>query len=217
VRVVIVEDQVLLREGLARLFEDRGHQVVASAGDAENLLPTVAEHDPDLVVVDVRMPPTFTDEGARAARDIKQAYPKVGVLVLSQHIDTAHATGLVSLGGFGYLLKDRVLDVQDFLAAAQRVADGGSALDPQVVGALMAARPGDDPLAALSERERDVLELMAEGLNNPAIARRLVLSERTVEGHVRHLLLKLDLAESDDGHRRVLAVLTHLRAAPSHD
>ncbi len=211
-RVVIAEDQVLLREGLARLFADRGHEVVAAVGDAERLRPAVDQHRPDLVVVDVRMPPTFTDEGTRAARDLKQAYPDLGVLVLSQHIDTAHAMSLVSLGGFGYLLKDRVLDVQDFLSAAQRVADGGSALDPQVVGALMTPQPNDDPLAALSDRERDVLRLMAQGLNNPAIARRLVVSERTVEGHVRHLLLKLNLAESDDGHRRVLAVLTHLRA-----
>jgi DNA-binding NarL/FixJ family response regulator len=211
-RVVIAEDQVLLREGLARLFKDRGHQVVAAVGDAEHLLPAVQEHRPDLVVVDVRMPPTFTDEGTRAARDIKEAHPGIGVLVLSQHIDTTHAMSLMSRAGFGYLLKDRVLDVQDFLAAAQRVADGGSALDPQVVGALLTPRP-DDPLSALSDRERDVLDLMAQGLNNPAIARRLVVSERTVEGHVRHVLLKLGLVESDDGHRRVLAVLTHLRAA----
>ncbi|WP_344649142.1 response regulator transcription factor, partial [Cryptosporangium japonicum] len=172
----------------------------------------VAEHQPDAAVVDVRMPPTFTDEGTRAARDVKAAHPGVGVLVLSQHIDTTHAPALVGLGGFGYLLKDRVLDVGGFLAAAQRVADGGSALDPQVVAALLAARSADDPLSTLSEREREVLELMAEGLNNPAIARRLVVSERTVEGHVRHVLLKLGLAESDDGHRRVLAVLTLLRS-----
>ena len=211
-RVLIAEDQVLLREGLSRLFQDRGHDVAATFGDAEGLLAAVKEHGPDLVVVDVRMPPTFTDEGTRAAREIKAAFPQVGVLVLSQHVDTVHAVSLVSLGGFGYLLKDRVLDVQDFLATAQRVADGGSALDPQVVGALMAQRPGAAPLAARSGRARGVLTLMAEGLNNPAIARRLVVSERTVEGHVRHLLLKLDLAESDDGHRRVLAVLAHLRA-----
>ena len=210
-RVLIAEDQALLREGLARLFEDRGHVVVAALADAEHLLAAVRQHAPDLVVVDVRMPPTFTDEGTRAARDIKEACPEVGVLVLSQHVDTTHAMGLVSRSGFGYLLKDRVLDVGDFLAAAQRVASGGSALDPQVVGALMAARQ-DDPLSTLSDREREVLALMAEGLANPAIARRLTVSERTVEGHVRHVLLKLGLAESDDGHRRVLAVLTFLRA-----
>ncbi|MBP2705761.1 response regulator transcription factor [Microbispora sp. RL4-1S] len=209
-RIVIAEDQVLLREGLVRLFTDRGHDIVAAVGDAEALRSSVDQHRPDLALVDIRMPPTFTDEGTRAARIIKDTYPNLGVLVLSQHIDTKHAITLVSRPGFGYLLKDRVLNVEDFLAAAQRVAGGGSALDPQVVGALMAVRR-DDPLAALSERERDVLALMAEGLNNPAIARRLVVSERTVEGHVRHLLLKLDLAESSDGNRRVLAVLTYLR------
>jgi DNA-binding NarL/FixJ family response regulator len=212
VRVLIAEDQVLLREGLAKLFEDGGHDVVAAVGDAEGILDTVARTEPDLVVLDVRMPPTFSDEGTRAARDLKAAEPALGVLVLSQHIDTTHATSLMSLGGFGYLLKDRVLHVQDFLAAAERVAAGGSALDPQVVGALMRPGPSDDPLTALSERERDVLELMAQGLSNPAIAKLLVLSERTVEGHVRHVLHKLDLAESEDGHRRVLAVLTYLRA-----
>jgi DNA-binding NarL/FixJ family response regulator len=211
VRIVIAEDQVLLRAGLAGLFTDRGHDIVAAVGDADALRESVEHHRPDLAVVDIRMPPTFTDEGTRAARAIKDAYPHLGVLVLSQHIDTKHAVTLVSRPGFGYLLKDRVLNVEEFLAAAQRVAGGGSALDPQVVAALMAAARRDDPLAALSERERDVLALMAEGLNNPAIARRLVISERTVEGHVRHLLLKLDLAESDEGHRRVLAVLTYLR------
>ena len=209
-RIVIAEDQVLLREGLDRLFTDRGHHIVAAVGDADMLRSSVDRHRPDLAVVDIRMPPTFTDEGTRAARALKDTYPDLGVLVLSQHIDTTHAVTLVSRPGFGYLLKDRVLNVDDFLAAAQRVADGGSALDPQVVGALMATRH-DDPLDALSEREREVLALMAEGLNNPAIARRLVVSERTVEGHVRHLLLKLDLAESQDGHRRVLAVLAYLR------
>lgn len=209
-RIVIAEDQVLLREGLARLFTDRGHDIVAAVSDAEALCASVDEHRPDLAVVDIRMPPTYTDEGTRAARTIKDAHPDLGVLVLSQHIDTRHAIALVSRAGFGYLLKDRVLDVDEFVAAAQRVAGGGSALDPQVVGALMAARR-DDPLTALSERERGVLALMAEGLNNPAIARRLVVSERTVEGHVRHLLLKLGLAESSDGHRRVQAVLTYLR------
>jgi DNA-binding NarL/FixJ family response regulator len=208
-RIVIAEDQVLLREGLARLFTDRGHHIVAAVADAEALRSSVDQHRPDLAVVDIRMPPTFTDEGTRAARTIKDTHPNLGVLMLSQHIDTKHALTLVSRPGFGYLLKDRVLNVEDFLATAQRVADGGSALDPDVVAALIAAR--HDPLTALSEREREVLALMAEGLNNPAIARRLIVSERTIEGHVRHLLLKLDLAESDDGHRRVLAVLTYLR------
>jgi DNA-binding NarL/FixJ family response regulator len=210
---VIAEDQVLLREGLARLFGDGGHDVVASLGDADRLLPAVAGHRPDLVVVDIRMPPNFIDEGTRAAREIKQAHPQVGVLVLSQHIETTHVVDLVTLGGFGYLLKDRVLDVGEFLAAAERVAHGGSALDPQVVARLLSPRGGmTGALAELSEREREVLELMAEGLTNTGIARRLYLSERTVEAHVRHVLMKLNLPESEDGHRRVLAVLAHLRA-----
>ncbi len=211
-RVLIAEDQVLLREGLARLFADGGHEVVASMGDAERLLPAVAGHRPDLVVADIRMPPSFTDEGTRAAREVKQAHPEVGVLVLSQHIETAHAVELVTLGGFGYLLKDRVLDVGEFLAAAERVASGGSALDPKVVARLLAPQDRDGPLAELSDREREVLELMAEGLTNTGIAKRLFLSERTVEAHVRHVLMKLDLPEREDGHRRVLAVLAHLGA-----
>jgi DNA-binding NarL/FixJ family response regulator len=213
VRVLIAEDQVLLRAGLARLFADGGAEVVATFGDAEQLLPAVAAHAPDLVVVDVRMPPTFSDEGTRAARRIKSEHPGVGVLVLSQHVETTHAVELVGLGGFGYLLKDRVLDVGDFLATARRVAGGGSALDPEVVGRLVVPRGPGDPLADLSERERTVLALMAEGLTNTAIARRLVVSERTVEGHVRHVFGKLGLPEDGDAHRRVLAVLAHLAAA----
>jgi DNA-binding NarL/FixJ family response regulator len=212
-RIVIAEDQVLLREGLKMLFVDGGHQVVASLGDADGLLTAVATYQPDLVVADIRMPPTFSDEGARAAEAVKRAHPDIGVLLLSQHIETTHVVGLVSLGGFGYLLKDRVLDVGEFLASAERVARGGSALDPQVVAGLVARRGDSDPLAALTERERQVLELMAEGLTNSGIARRLFLSERTVEAHVRHVFTKLALPESDDGHRRVLAVLTHLSAA----
>jgi len=212
VRVVIAEDQALLREGLGRLFTDRGHEIVASLGDAEGLPATVADAGPDLVVVDIRMPPTYTDEGARAAREIKAAHPDVGVLVLSQHIETTHAVELVALGGFGYLLKDRVLEVGEFLAAAQRVADGGSALDPQVVARLLAARTREDPLDELTAREREVLELMAQGLTNVGIAKRLYLSERTVEAHVRHVLLKLDIPEGEDAHRRVLAVLAHVSA-----
>jgi DNA-binding NarL/FixJ family response regulator len=209
---VIAEDQVLLREGLARLFGDAGHEPVATVGDAQHLLQVVLGHKPDLVVVDVRMPPTFTDEGARAAKQIKHALPELGVLVLSQHIETEHAVSLVQLGGFGYLLKDRVLEVADFLEAAERVANGGSALDPKVVATLVSPAGADDRLSDLSEREREVLGLMAEGLKNAAIGRRLFLSERTVEAHVRHVLTKLDIPQSDDAHRRVLAVLAHLEA-----
>jgi DNA-binding NarL/FixJ family response regulator len=212
VRVLIAEDQVLLREGLARLFADGGHEVVATYGDARNLEAGVMGHRPDLVVLDIRMPPTFTDEGARAGAEIKQEHPDVGVLMLSQHVETAHVVELVRLGGFGYMLKDRVLDVAEFLAAAERVARGGSALDPEVVGRLIS--PGaDDGLAELSDREREILSLMAEGLTNTGIAKRLVLSERTVEAHVRSVLLKLGIPQSEDGHRRVLAVLAHLSAA----
>ena len=215
-RVVIVEDQALLREGLARLFADGGHEVVGTLGSAEQLHQTVDEQHPDLIVVDVRMPPTFTDEGARAAREIKERHPRIGVLVLSQHVETTHAVTLATLGGFGYLLKDRVLDVADFLAAATRVAGGGSALDPKVVAGLVAQVDGG-PLARLSERERSVLELMAQGLTNVAIATRLTLSERTVEAHVRHILIKLDIADGQDGHRRVLAVLAYLNGAHDQD
>jgi DNA-binding NarL/FixJ family response regulator len=210
-RVVIAEDQALLREGLARLFRDGGHEVVATRADAEDLPATVAATLPDLVVLDIRMPPTFTDEGARVATAIKAAHPDVGVLLLSQHIETAHAVTLVAQAGFGYLLKDRVLEVGDFLATAERVANGGSALEPRVVAHLVAPVHGGQ-LGRLSERERTVLELMAQGLTNTGIADRLVLSERTVEAHVRHILTKLDIPESEGGHRRVLAVLAHLRA-----
>lgn len=211
-RIVIAEDQVLLRAGLGRLFADGGHEVVASLGDADSLPAAVSTSNPDLVVVDIRMPPTFTDEGARAAREIKRLRPDLGVLVLSQHVETTHTIDLIPLAGFGYLLKDRVLDVSDFLSAAERVARGGSALDPHVVTTLLSGRRGDDPLAALTDRERTVLELMAEGLTNTGIAKRLYLSERTVEAHVRHLLSKLDMPDSEDDHRRVHAVLAHLSA-----
>ena len=214
-RLVIAEDQALVREGLARLFEDAGHEVVASLADAEHLVATVIGHRPDLLIVDVRMPPTFSDEGARAAVRVKEECPEVGVLVLSQHIETEHAVTLVRQGGFGYLLKDRVLDVNEFLDTAQRVAGGGSALDPEVVATLVSPGAENDRLAPLSEREREVLALMAEGLTNAAIGRRLYLSERTVEAHVRHLMMKLDIPQSEDGHRRVLAVLAHLGAAPN--
>lgn len=208
-RVVIAEDQALLREGLARLFRDGGHDVVATLADAEGVVETVQRVQPDLVVLDIRMPPTFTDEGARAARAIKDELPDVGVLVLSQHIEATHAVTLVAHRGFGYLLKDRVLEVGEFLATAERVAAGGSALDPAVVANLVSPVNGS-PVERLSERERGVLQLMAEGLTNSGIASRLVVSERTVEAHIRHILTKLDIAETDDAHRRVIAVLTYL-------
>jgi DNA-binding NarL/FixJ family response regulator len=209
VRVVIAEDTVLLREGLAGLLEDAGEQVVGRAGDAEALLALVGEHAPDLAVVDVRMPPNYDDEGTRAAAEIRRTHPSTGVLVLSQHIETRHIVELVaSGGGFGYLLKDRVLDVDDFLDAARRVASGGSALDPKVVATLVA--PG--ALDELTPREREVLGLMAEGRTNAGIAKRLWLTEKTVETHIRTILMKLGLQTSEDDHRRVLAVLTYLRS-----
>jgi len=217
VRVVIAEDQALLREGLGRLFHDAGHEVTDAVADADRLRGAISAREPDLAVVDVRMPPTFSDEGIRAARWIRDTHPAVGVLVLSQHVEARGAIGLVSQGGFGYLLKDRVLDVADFLEAAERVARGGSALDPQVVASLVGGESGN-ALAALTRREKEVLSLMAEGLTNGAIARRLVLTERTVEGHVRSVLMKLDLPDNAAANRRVLAVIAYLRAVgtPSH-
>jgi len=194
------------------LLERHGHEAVAAVADADALLVAVAEHRPDIAVVDVRMPPTHTDEGIRAARWIRDAHPAVGVLVLSQHVESAGVVELVSQGGFGYLLKDRVLDVADFVEAAVRVARGGSALDPQVVSSLVGGE-ATDGLGVLSAREREVLSLVAEGLTNSAIARRLVLTERTVEGHVRSVLMKLDLPAGEDAHRRVLAVTAYLRGA----
>lgn len=211
-RVVIAEDQALLREGLARLFADAGHEVVATADDADRLRGAVSEHGPDLAVVDVRMPPSFTDEGIRAAHWIREAHPDVSVLVLSQHIEVGGAVSLVSEHGFGYLLKDRVLDVGEFMDAAERVASGGSALDPQVVATLVSGEWGSDSLGELTPRELEVLSLMAEGLTNAGIAARLVLTERTVESHTRSVFSKLSLQGDGDGHRRVLAVLSYLSA-----
>jgi len=211
-RVILVEDHILLREGLARLYLEAGHEVVGSLGSCTDLDAAIADTAPDLVVLDVRLPPHFADEGARAAAAIKQARPDLGVLMLSQHIETTHSVSLAGLAGFGYLLKDRVLDVTEFLAASARVAAGGSALDPQVVSRLLDRSASSDRLAALTDREREVLGLMAQGLTNTGIARRLVLSERTVEAHVRRLLLKLDLDENEDANRRVLAVMSYLGA-----
>ena len=215
-RIVIAEDAVLLREGLAGLLEDAGHEVLARVGDAESLLAVVAEHDPELAIVDVRMPPTFEDEGMLAAVEIRRLHAATAVLVLSQHVESRHAVQLVgSGGGFGYLLKDRVLDVDDFLEAAERVSRGGSALDPEVVKHLLSPQE-DDVLAPLTPREREVLGLMAEGKTNAGIAKQLWLQENTVETHIRSILGKLDLPPDADTHRRVLAVVTFLRrAAPA--
>lgn len=211
-RVVIGEDSALFREGLASLLTDRGVDVVARANDAPSLEEVVAGIQCDVVVADVRMPPDLTDDGARAARRIRMRHPDLGILLLSQHIETTHSVELVAAGGFGYLLKDRVLDVEDFLDALRRVASGGTALDPEVVSRLIAGRRREDPVATLTPRERDVLALMAEGRTNIAIARRLWLTSRTVETHVGNILLKLGLPEAEEDHRRVLAVLAYLGA-----
>ena len=208
---MIGEDSALFREGLVLLLRDAGHEVAAAVGDAEALEAAVAAESPDVAIADIRMPPGNEDDGARAAARIRRDHPDVAVLLLSQHVETRHSLDLVAQGGFGYLLKDRVLDVDDFLDALRRVAGGGSALDPEIVAALVGNRR-DDPLAALSPREREVLALMAEGRTNAGIARRLWLTDRTVETHVRSILGKLGIAGGEDDHRRVLAVLAHLRA-----
>ena len=212
-RIVIGEDSALFREGLARLLEDAGHEVVAKAADAPSLVAAVDDAEPDLAVIDIRMPPDHTDDGARAARTIRDRHPELGIVLLSQHIETRHSVDLVSRGRFGYLLKDRVLDVDDFLDAIRRVAAGGSALDPEVVARLLGAHRSSDPLGSLTTREREVLALMAEGRTNVGIARRLWLTDRTVETHVGSILGKLGLATSDEDHRRVLAVLMYLSSA----
>lgn len=207
---MIGEDTALFREGLASLLTDAGHEVVARASDADELEAVVAQVPCDVVVVDVRMPPDHTDDGARAARRIRMRRPDTGILMLSQHMEVRHSRELVALGGFGYLLKDRVLDVDDFLGALERVAAGGTALDPLVVERLLGQRSGADGLQRLTPREREVLALMAEGRSNTAVAARLWLTERTIETHVRNILTKLDLADNDDDNRRVLAVLRYL-------
>jgi DNA-binding NarL/FixJ family response regulator len=210
-RVVLAEDDVLLREGLASLLQRSGFEVVGQAGDATRLLALVAEQTPDLVVVDIRMPPTHTAEGLDAARQIRQQQPQIGILVLSAHVEVDHAMELLASGrGVGYLLKSRVTDVEEFLDTLGRIARGGSVVDPTLVAELVAARHRDDPLAELSAREREVLALMAEGRSNAGIAHRLWVTEGTVEKHVRSILTKLTLPEAEDDHRRVLAVLTFL-------
>ncbi|MGW5046717.1 response regulator transcription factor [Streptomyces griseoluteus] len=218
-RVVIAEDSVLLREGLTRLLTDLGHEVVAGVADAEALLATIAElagrdELPDVVVADVRMPPTHTDEGVRAAVELRGRHPDLGVLVLSQYVEERYATELLagSSRGVGYLLKDRVADVREFVAAVVRVARGGTALDPEVVAQLLGRSRKQDVLAALTPREREVLGLMAEGRTNSAVARQLVVSDGAVEKHVSNIFMKLGLTPSDGDHRRVLAVLTYLNS-----
>ncbi len=213
IRVVLAEDDVLLREGLASLLERSGFEVVGQAGDGSQLLGLVRDQAPELVVVDIRMPPTHTAEGLEAARVIRQELPDTGILVLSAHVEVEHAMALLASGRrIGYLLKSRVTDLEEFIDTLQRIARGGSVVDPALVAELVTARRRDDPLAVLSAREREVLALMAEGRSNAGIARRLWATEGTVEKHVRSILSKLSLAEADDDHRRVLAVLTFLEA-----
>jgi DNA-binding NarL/FixJ family response regulator len=211
-RVVIGEDTVLLRAGVARLLEDAGMEVVGQAADAEDLLRKVRAHKPDVAIVDVRMPPTHTDEGLRAAREIRAELPEVSVLVLSQYVEVAYARELLaeSAEGLGYLLKDRVADVEALTDAVRRVGEGGSALDPEVVSQMLGRRRNDDPLEQLTPREREVLGLMAEGRSNAAIAAELVVTERAVEKHVTGIFAKLELGASSEDHRRVLAVLRFL-------
>jgi DNA-binding NarL/FixJ family response regulator len=213
-RVVVADDSVLLREGIVRLLEDAGCEVVAQAGDAEDLVRKVSAHKPDVAIVDIRMPPTHTDDGLRAALEIRRRVPGTGVLVLSQYVEEGYALEFVgdNAEGSGYLLKDRVADVERFVDSVRRVAEGGSALDPEVVAHLLGRRRRDDPLAELTDREREVLGLMAEGRSNNAIAEQLVVTERAVEKHVTSIFTKLRLTPAPEDHRRVLAVLTFLRA-----
>ncbi|WP_412753756.1 response regulator [Krasilnikovia sp. M28-CT-15] len=213
-RVVIADDAVLLREGLVRLLEEAGHTVVAAVGDGPALVDAVLRHRPDVSVVDVRMPPSHTDEGLRAAVEIRGKVPGAPILVLSQYVESSYATDLLAdgRGAIGYLLKDRVVEVADFLDAVHRVAAGGTAFDPDVVAQLLVGRRRDDPLRSLTPRERQVLALMAEGHSNTAIARHLVVTDGAVEKHVRNLFTKLGLVPDDEQHRRVLAVLAYLKS-----
>ena len=212
-RVVVAEDDVLLREGLASLLERSGYEVAGQAGDGTQLLALARETGPDLVVADIRMPPTHTTEGLEAAQAIRQELPETAILMLSAYVEVQHAMELLAGGGgVGYLLKSRIADVEEFLDALQRIAKGGSVVDPTLVRELVAVRRRQDPLAVLSARERQVLELMAEGRSNAGIARRLYVAEGTVEKHISSILTKLNLHEADDDHRRVLAAITFLKA-----
>ena len=212
-RVVIADDAVLLREGLIRLVEENGHTVVAAVGDGPALVEAITGHRPDVSIVDVRMPPTHTDEGLRAAVEARRRVPGSPILVLSQYVEVSYADDLLAdrAGAVGYLLKDRVAEIADFLDALGRVAAGGTVLDPEVVGQLLVRRRRDDPLRDLTPREREVLGLMAEGRSNTSIARRIVVTEGAVEKHVRNIFTKLGLQPDDEQHRRVLAVLAYLR------
>jgi DNA-binding NarL/FixJ family response regulator len=214
-RVVIAEDFALLREGLVRLLADDGHDVVAAVESAEDLLAAVGRYSPDVVITDVRMPPTHTDEGLRAALVVRATQPGIAVLVLSQYVEEQYASELLAgdTSGVGYLLKDRIADVREFLADLRRVAAGGTVLDPEVVSQLLARARRQDPLATLTAREREVLQLMAEGRSNAAIAATLVVSDGAVEKHVGNIFSKLGLLPTEDDHRRVLAVLRYLERA----
>jgi DNA-binding NarL/FixJ family response regulator len=211
-RIAIAEDSTILRDGLAQLLTDRGHDVIVSVGDGDSLRAAVAETQPDVCVIDIRMPPSFTDEGLRAAIALRRSHPDVGVLVFSQYVETRYAAELLSgsASGVGYLLKDRVADVREFVDALTRVAAGGTALDPEVVTQLIGASRRREPLSRLTPREQEVLRLMAEGLSNAGIAAALVVSDGAVEKHIANIFAKLDLPPSDTENRRVLAVLRYL-------
>lgn len=209
-RVVIGEDSALFREGITRLLEESGHEVVSRVSDAPSLIRAVRAEGPDVVVVDVRMPPDLTDDGARAAKQLRAEYPTLAIVLLSQHIETKNCVELAQQGYFGYLLKDRVIEVDDFLATLDLVHRGGSALDPLVVGQLLSPGDAGDPIKQLSPRERAVLALMAQGRTNAGIAGELFLSARTVESHVARILTKLGISDAAEGNRRVLAVLAYL-------